>query len=178
MIDNIYRGIREYFKKTLAYSNGRFIVELTFISFLGKFLVAFLIVPFLFILLGQNNADSFLSTEYIKDDSPQTFHYYALLIAPWLETIINQVILFWIISFFTKNLSIKIAILTIFFAIFHINPISVFSALFVGFVLAWSYVMKGRFSRWQGFWITSVIHFIHNAILAVFTFVLLKFIQG
>jgi len=175
MIRKIYRNIKEYFKKTLTYSNGRFIVELTLISFLGKFLVALIAMPFFFFALISNGANSFLGTEYVKITSSTAKHFMlGLLISPWLETIINQVIPFWIISFFTKNLSVKIAILTILFAILHINPFSVISVLFVGFVLAWSYVMKGRSSRWEGFWTTTGIHFLYNAILGILALLFLS----
>ena len=175
MIRKICRNIKEYFKKTLTYSNGRFIVELTLIAFLGKFLVALIVIPFLFFALTPNGAESFLETEYVKSTSSTAKQFMlGLLIAPWLETIKNQVIPFWIISFFTKNLSVKIAILTILFAIWHINPSSVISVSFLGFVLAWSYVMKGRSSRWEGFWTTTGIHFLHNAILAIFTLLFLS----
>jgi hypothetical protein len=156
----VTRFIHAYFERTISYSTLRFIAELTLLPLPFKFVLGLLYGTFLG-LMGRPYEN--------RDLAPDLFHSgvytFAWFVAPWYETLIFQFLVIWLLSCARASKTIIILISTGVYAAVHYpnGIVSVLSVLPLGVVLAWSFLSLHRRSLWKAYWITSTIHFLHNA---------------
>ena len=157
--------IRWYMKRASLYSNRRFIIEMLVLSFLLKIVA---IVPVTLLVLGNLIDPDFGNVEQRAMELGMPLMLFsALVIAPPLETVLLQWFPIWICSLFAKKNIWKIGIPSLFFASLH-SVYGVGAALgvfFPGVIFAFSFIVKRKESRWKAFWVTSIIHCAHNAVV-------------
>jgi hypothetical protein len=154
--------IIKYLENTKKYSLLRYLIELTALSYLLKLIFGLIYNLFVYSTTGKTIEDMIE-----KPELTALFLFGALIIAPLIETLIGQVLPTLISSFFIKNFYLQALISAIFFAILH--PFTHYGAIFpVGYILAWTYIIKKQKSFFYGYWITTIMHFVHNAIALIF----------
>lgn len=157
--------ISSYILKVSEFTDLRLVVELTCVALVSKLVFSFVFVS-LFILiltiLGFNpeQYDKYLQSEnHISPTDP-----YAYLLAPWLETILNQVLPIELLLLITKKRWLIIAISSVLFSLLHGDLVSFVAVLPVGIVLAGVYLLKRTISFKKAFLLTTTIHLLHNLI--------------
>lgn len=162
-ISSLYNGLKRYFANTESYSTFRYILELTFVCFIGKIL--FIILAFiLFSLLRINSqTDNSYEKDIIQNGWIMAFIIVILFAA--FETLTGQWIVLWVASKFTKKRTYQILASAIVFALMHIEPILIAAVFPIGIVLAWTFILKSKRSIWHAFWVTTVIHVLHNLLV-------------
>jgi hypothetical protein len=152
--------ISNYFQRTKYYSPLRFICEMVALQFGLKVILAVTIFPFL-------NIRGATTEDLANSDSFSTLFFMAVIVAPVVETIQDQFLSITISSLFVKqSLDILILSMLYFSALhFYVGLAGFFGILPLGFVLSWSFLIKREKSLWQAFWVTTLIHSIHNLII-------------
>lgn len=150
-----------YTRRASLYSNRRFIVELFILSFALKVLGA---LPLIFVPEEAVSGDQF------GDTPAGVVVVAALFAAPVLETLFFQWFLVWLTSKFTPRLTWQIGVSAVIFALFHVSygVATAYAVLFPGIVFALAFIVKRRESRWKAFWVTAVIHALHNVVVVPF----------
>lgn len=99
--------------------------------------------------------------------------YIVVLLGPFLETLL-MVVIFWIISWFTKNLLATALISALVWALLHgvSFPIQGIINFFSFFVYSIAYLIWRPLSFWRAFGITSAIHIVNNAAIVLLVFFL------
>ena len=164
-----------YLERTRSYSDLRLVVELTLVSFAMK--IAVLVPAVLIIIIGSMFVDiptDFLSSEKTSWDMSIGLLIFATLIAPPIETLFCQLLPIEIVQYFTSRLAWPIIISSILFGLLHGGYAQKFSSFSIGLVLAWVYVIKRTEPGGKAFWLTVVVHALHNFI----AFSLKAFIQA
>lgn len=91
----------------------------------------------------------------------------AVAIAPIFETLIGQFAPIAFVGKFTKIQNIKILISASLFMIFHYPVVEFFpSAFAIGILFAWTWIVKAKRGKLEAFWIVTLIHSLHNAMVA------------
>lgn len=156
MIANYVENLR---KKSMV----RFILELALIIFVVK--VPFVIATEqIFTYVGRADiVEMYEETQVIK---PEFFDVLAgLVLAPILETVAGQWLPIGIYSFFSKNRKILILISSMWFMFMHYPVVTFFpAAFFAGIVLAWCWLEMRQQGLFKAFWVTTSVHFVHNAL--------------
>jgi membrane protease YdiL (CAAX protease family) len=151
------RLLNRYLEQTKAYSALRLIVELTAVGFALKLLVGF--------ALGLSPwADSLEKFVQGQPALDLGFVIDAILVAPILETVLLQWIPIKITSCFTSRPGVLVVVSAIIFAAAHINPCHALAVFPAGLVLGWVFVSKRNESLGQAFWLTAVVHLLHNVV--------------
>lgn len=156
-------SIINYLKKTRQYSSARFVIELTLIALLLKFLFALLGVIMFSILGFDIKAD--LSYEQWLAKMPLILSALNIILFAAFETLIGQWFVIWLVSKLTKNIPLIILSSALAFSILHIEPLLSVVVFPLGVLLAWSFYIKRERSRWEAFWVTTSIHILHNFIV-------------
>jgi hypothetical protein len=143
--------ISRFLERTKSYSDLRLVVELTFIFFPLKLLIA---VPL--VLFGTEVPDQGL------DVSLWTLFTIALA-APLAETLLGQWLPIKITSYFTTRPAVLVIVSAVLFSAAHgsVAP----AILPVGLGLAWVFLIKRRESFKKAFWLTAAVHALHNFIV-------------
>lgn len=91
----------------------------------------------------------------------------AIAVAPALETLIAQFAPIVIVGKFTQKTQWKIIISALLFMLFHYPVLEFFpSAFAIGVIFAWIWVVKAKIRLSEAFWIVTLIHSLHNALVA------------
>jgi hypothetical protein len=91
----------------------------------------------------------------------------ALALAPFIETIIAQLLPIEILSRITQIPWLLIGTSASLFMLFHYPVIEFFpSAFAVGCVFGWAWLKKRHLGVMKAFWIVTLIHGLHNALVA------------
>ena len=99
----------------------------------------------------------------------------ALTLAPFMETIIFQALVIYLISkLLTKNLIVQVLIsAALFGAVHNFSPRYILFATLTGIIFAAGYVVYQRRRRWEeAAWAIILVHFVRNSIALVFYFLL------
>lgn len=154
--------INNYLKKVEDYPDWRFVFELTMVAFILKILFI-IIFGLIFILLGLP-VDPDLSFE----EGMAKNNFFIIVILTTLfasfETLTSQWFIIWLASKFIGSIYWKIIISAIIFSLLHTEPLLVITVFPIGILLAWSFIIKRKKSRWKAFWVTTAIHILHNLI--------------
>lgn len=153
-----------YFKKIQNYDDIRFIIELTALAFLSRFFIALPVEIFLDILgvkLGNPNIYSFNFTKDIWN-----ILLYICVIAPFIETILFQMLPIRILEFIKipKTLILIITTAVFSYAHYHEGLINAIGMIPMGFLFAWSYLVRQKDSWWKALLIVVIIHGLSNFI--------------
>ncbi len=154
--------IEGYFRRTEHYSLRRFIAEMALVPFPLKILLGVG-----FAALGGEVTQS--TTDAVAKWGPAVLLGTAIIVAPLLETLIGQWLPIWVASRFTNSTVWIIAAATFVFSIqhVHVGVVGLLTALPPGIFLAWSFLLMRRHSRWRAYWVTSVVHSLHNAVALI-----------
>lgn len=164
--------ISSYFKSITQYSTLRFILEVTALAFVSRFVIvipAALILSALGVDLGNPNIVAF---NFNKDFIPLLL--YICVIAPFIETLIFQWIPLTIFKWLHFNINIAIIITTLIFAYAHLYEglINFVGMIPIGFLLVWAFSVRRNKSTWNAIFTTFAIHGLTNltaTILYLFT---------
>jgi hypothetical protein len=160
------QDIKNYFEHTKTYSLPRFVIELTLLAFGLKILssIVWVIIEGLIrIVLG--------SVPELGQNMPEDVDTFAIpiliffvTIGPALETLVGQALPIKLVSRFTTSQTAQIIVSALFFSALHYYPFLIINVLPVGIILAWSYLYHRQTSFARAFWVTTIIHALHNLI--------------
>lgn len=148
--------LRRHFRRHERRSPGDYLWRVT--------LEAFLIAMAVAILLGL------LGVEDREIGDPGTFAVLAILVAPWLETLLLQMLPVGLARLCGAGRSAQLILSMIVFAALHfIEGVGTGLAAGVvgGFYLAFTYTHWRRHSRTRAFWMTTAQHAIHNTVFHI-----------
>lgn len=92
----------------------------------------------------------------------------AIGIAPFIETIIGQIIPIQFVSRFTQSKKVAIIASAFVFMAFHYPVIEFFPSAFgIGLLLGWAWMVKKRDGFWKAFIMISLIHSFHNVLVSL-----------
>ena len=92
----------------------------------------------------------------------------AVGLAPFLETIIGQIIPIAFVSKFTQSKETAIITSALVFMALHYPVIEFFpSAFAIGLLLGWAWIIKRKMGFWKAFIMISLIHSFHNVLVAL-----------
>ncbi len=157
--------IASYFHRTRRYGRLRFILEMALLAIPLK-----IVLGVLWAVVGGESGPS--TTEAIDTHGPEILVLNACVLAPLLETLIGQWLPLWIASLFTRKTAWRVGFSTAVFSAMHLHVgvTGILTALPPGIFLAWSFALKRERSRWEAYWVTTLIHAVHNAVTLVFYF--------
>jgi len=104
--------------------------------------------------------------EFMKFSIGQVFAL-LLLVAPPLETLIFQALPIFIVRWRKGSLRTQILVSTFIFAAAHFPEgiaVGVSAGVIGGLYFAFAYAHWRRHARWRAFWVTTLVHAIHNGI--------------
>lgn len=157
-------NLKEKFSSHLAeienYPEWKFVVELTFWAFFFKIIFA-LIFGALFVSLGiYTEPDIAFELDILRKGLLGAIVFTTLFAG--FETVIGQWLILSLSSLVTKNTLIKILLSATVFSLLHIDPLTIFIVFPIGVILAWSFLIKKKKSTWNAFFLTTLIHALHN----------------
>ena len=150
--------LNRYLDGTRRYPAWRLILELVALSYAGKVAVGLLWAPF--------DGHSVSTTEAIDTGGPWALFLGACVVGPPIETFIGQWLPMWALSAVTKRTAWLVGFSVVFFAALHlyVGFFGFLTVLPAAAVLAWAFFMKRERSFWDAWWITTVMHALHNLI--------------
>lgn len=160
-----------YFRRISQYSTLRFILEVTALAFLSRFIIVLPVVIVLSIFnvnLGTPNIE-------VLNIEAQFWHtvFVAVIIAPFIETIIFQWFPLQIFKLFRIPGFIAIIITTYIFAYAHLNDglINFIGMLPIGLLFVWAFYVRKKRSLINAFFSVFAIHSFTN-LLATFIYLI------
>lgn len=91
----------------------------------------------------------------------------AIVWAPLIETLLGQLVPIEILGLVVRDARVKIMASALLFMAMHFPVVEFFpSAFAVGIVFAWAWVVKRPLGLWKTFAIVTLIHSMHNALVA------------
>lgn len=162
----------KYFKKAEKYSTLRFIIEITLLAFLLKIFSIIFFDSILAIFNIHLTQDLSFEKGQVKDGLIWIAVSVPLFAA--FETLTSQMLVTWLVSKFTQNFWAKLITATIVFTLLHVDPSLMIAILPVGALLTWTYLIKRKISRWEGFWVTTAVHSLHNYLALLLVWLTIK----
>ena len=163
--------MKNYFKKLENVSTIRFIVTLSLIAFFSKIPMGILgtVLIDLFDVTNPLFTSALQEPTFSGDDM-----FLAIVFAPLFETLLAQTIPIEFLKKLTTHSKTLIFASATVFMVFHFPAIEFFpSAFVVGLVFAWAWIVKRPLGFWKAFAIVTLIHSMHNAMVAAFAAILL-----
>ena len=98
---------------------------------------------------------------------------YAILVAPFFETLLFQMLIIELAGLLTSNVVVKISVSAVIFGAVHLaNSINngIVIAITLGPVLGWTYIRWLEMTKTKAFFVTSFTHLVYNipAVLVIF----------
>jgi hypothetical protein len=149
--------LRRHFRRHERRSPGDYLWRVTLEAFLITVTVAILLS-----LLGV--ADREIVGDY------ETFLVLAILVAPWLETLLLQMLPVGLARLCGAGRSVQLILSMIVFAAQHFMAglgTGLAAGVVGGFYLAFTYTHWRRHSRTRAFWMTTAQHMIHNTVMVM-----------
>ncbi|MBI2011583.1 hypothetical protein HYS91_02325 [Candidatus Daviesbacteria bacterium] len=156
------KGFVTYLQKTSNYSTWRYIVELTFMAFLLKFL--FIILSGIIFSLFRFYPEINLSYELKMLDKNIFVIISFITLFAFFETLTGQWLMIWISALFTNKIYIQILFSALIFSLLHIDPQLIVTVFPIGIILGWSFILYRKKSLILALWVTTLIHINHNLI--------------
>ncbi len=155
--------IKTYFSNAEKYSTPRFIIELTVVCFVLKFISVFIAsIIFAYFKIPTQVDNSFEVGLIHGGLLPAIVQ---IIIFASFETLTGQWLVIWLVSKFSKSNFWKILISAIIFSALHVEAMLMAAVFPIGLILSWTFLIKSKKSRSQAFWITTSIHVLHNLIV-------------
>ena len=163
---SVFTFMSDYFAKLEKSSNLRFIITLACIAFIIK--LPFGILGSIIVDLFHLNNPLYRSVMQEPTLTVQDM-ILAVGIAPFLETILGQIIPIALISKVTSSKRIILTTSALVFMILHYPVIEFFpSAMAIGYLLAWAWTVKRKSGFIKAFIMISLIHSLHNVFVSLF----------
>lgn len=146
--------LRRHFRRHERRSPGDYLWRVTLEAFLIAMAVAILLS-----LLGV--ADREIEVDF------ETFAVLAILVAPWLETLLLQMLPVGLARLCGAGRSVQLILSMVVFAALHFIEgvgTGLAAGIVLGFYLAFTYTHWRRHSRTRAFWMTTAQHMIHNTV--------------
>jgi hypothetical protein len=146
--------LRRHFRRHERRSPGDYLWRVTLEAFLIAMAVAILLS-----LLGV--ADREIAVDF------ETFAVLAILVAPWLETLLLQMLPVGLARLCGAGRSVQLILSMVVFAALHFAEglaTGLAAGIVLGFYLAFTYTHWRRHSRTRAFWMTTAQHMIHNTV--------------
>jgi membrane protease YdiL (CAAX protease family) len=163
-MQNPIQILKLYSKQAKEYSNLRFIMESSLLAISMQLLVQALRI---FLSPSISIDQSRSNLELLDNSNIIIFVINIVFISPFIETLIGQWLPIKIAMFFTRHKLELILLSALFFTSLHLNAgLYVFVGLFpVACIYSWSFLLKKEESIWKAYWITFLIHAVHNLIV-------------
>ena len=145
--------LRRHFRRHERRSLGDYLWRVTLEAFLIAITVAILL--------------SLLGVEDREIGDPGSFVVLAILVAPWLETLLLQMLPVGLARLCGAGRSVQLILSMIVFAALHFMVglgTGLAAGVVGGFYLAFTYTHWRRHSRTRAFWMTTAQHMIHNTV--------------
>ena len=152
--------IRRYFNQTKKYSTLRFILELSATAFFLKVVAITLAIPILSFFGVPVESNLELEKSFLDDPLPMATA--LIILFATFETFIGQMLILWFAKKISDDVSFRLLLSALVFALLHVEPIIIAAVFPIGLVLAWAYLVYREKSRWSAIWVTTAIHVIHN----------------
>lgn len=152
--------IKSYFERTKKYSTLRFILEMSVVAFVLKVFFVMLTIP-LFTAFGINTEMN-LELEKSFLDDPLVLAVILIIMFAAFETITSQMFILWLGKKISKDISFRILLSSIIFALLHVEPLLMAAVFPIGIILAWAYLLYREKGVWPALWVTTAIHVVHN----------------
>lgn len=164
--------LKKYFRRIETYSNVRFILEVTALAFVSRFLLT-LPVAIILALIGFQLGDPNITMFDLKHDLiPVSL--YLIVIAPFMETLLFQLLPIKVLDLFFPRAYylLKIAVVTLIFAYAHLNEglINFIGMLPIGFLFVWSFTVKQKQSVRLAVLSVFIIHALTNLLATLMYF--------
>lgn len=153
-------------KKLLDKSNVHFIIVLALVAFFVKIPAGIVGSALVWLFELSNPLFSAVAQEPTFSNGDL---WLAIVWAPLIETVLGQMIPMELLGrkFLIVNSKFKIFVSATLFMLMHYPVVEFFpSAFAVGIVLAWAWAQKRPLGLWKTFVIVTLIHSLHNAIVA------------
>ncbi|SMO41383.1 CPBP family intramembrane glutamic endopeptidase [Fodinibius sediminis] len=161
---DLYAAGIHYLRTIKKYKTVRFLFELTLLSLVAKLLFV-MVIGWGYETFTDSN---FAALETPIDKSKKTFSLFflACFFAPFVETFFFNLIPIYLLHKVIDNSCLLILAASIVFSIIHISydyiyPIIIFP---LSIILSFGFVVKMRVSFRKAFWVTFLIHALHNFI--------------
>lgn len=157
--------MRDYFKKLQTVSNIRFVITVALIAFFIKIPFGILgsIIVDLLNLNNPNNLSIMQEPTLTLEDM-----ILAVGIAPFLETIVGQILPIALVRKVTRSNMWAIIVSAMVFMAFHYPVYEFFpSAFAIGVLLSWAWMVKRKIGFMKAFIMISLIHSLHNVLVAI-----------
>lgn len=159
--------ISSYFKRIANYTPVRFIIEVTSLAFVSRF---FIVLPVAFILalvgfdLGSVNIETLnLTTEFWRTVL------LAVIIAPFVETLIFQLVPLTFFRLIRVPSVIAIILSTFLFAYAHLDDglINFIGMIPIGFLFVWAFTVRQKRSVKEAIFVVFMIHALTNFLATI-----------
>jgi hypothetical protein len=159
-----------YLHQTEKYSTLRFILEVALVGLMLSFLFGFVSMLLLTIIgalipAAKPVIDILTYVRDFDDLSSNELFTLSVLFAPLVETFIGQALPIWIISRFTKKVTLTLIISALLFAALHKYPIAILAIFPTAITLSWSWIVYRKRSFLHAYLVTSTIHALHNLVV-------------
>ncbi len=160
-----------YFNKIQTYSSLRFIVEVTILAFLSRFIIVFptaFILLFLGINIGSPNIDS-----YDFQNDIVFLLFFITIIGPLIETVIFQLIPISLLHFLRLPTWFILIVITLIFAAAHLEDglINFIGMIPIGFLFNYAFWVRKKHSVGKAFFEVFIIHGLTN-LLAILMYLI------
>ena len=163
--------MKDSFRKLKKASTIRFVIVLSLLAFFSKIPMG-IIGAIIMDIVGITNPlfSSALQEPTLTYDDM----FLAVVFAPVFETLIGQALPIGILQRFVQKETPILVGSALIFMLFHFPAIEFFpSAFVVGLIFAWAWIVKRHLGWWQAFIVVTLIHSMHNALVAMFAALLL-----
>lgn len=168
-VTSLLTPLIRYAQRTKLYPVWRFIAELVVVGYIAKIVVALVFVATMagvYVIFGfQFPEISDPSDDSLRHDFAFQF-ITGIIVAPLVETVFGQFLPLKITRRFTQKTWIQIVVAAIFFTAFH-HPARYITAVVMGVILAWSFILYARVSLKAAFGVTIVMHALHNMVASL-----------
>lgn len=154
--------ISSYFRGVAGYPSIRFIIEVTALAFVSRFILVLPVVILLSAIgvdVGMANIDRLdLENKFVETV------FFAVIIAPLLETIIFQLLPLKLFKILRLPVNLAIFITTLIFAYAHLEDglVNFIGMIPIGFLFVWSFVVRERKSTSNAIFTVYIIHALTN----------------
>jgi hypothetical protein len=161
------KAITYHFQRIKSLSNLRFVIELSLLAVISQ--IAIQTIRVLFFSSGENMRSNI---ELFDNRNLLILFVNIVLISPVFETFLGQWFSIRVASFSTRNHGELIILSALFFSSLHVNAgLHVALGIFpVSCIFSWSFLMKREESLRKAYWITTLIHILHNLIVFIIHF--------
>ncbi len=159
--------ISSYFRRIANYSTIRFILEVTALAFVSRFLIVLPVVIILS-LFGVDMGSPNIERLDLENNFTETV-IFAVIVAPFVETLLFQLLPLKVLKFFRVPLYMAVFFTTLIFAYVHLDDglINFIGMIPIGSLFVWSFVVREKKSLFNAIFSVFIIHSLTNLLATV-----------